>query len=224
MVKQKESIFRFNGSDFLKKYEPKSCFIERLEEKGKAPQWVLTTVGDIWISSGPKDCQIHAMIGCKAGGHELRYEITKEDYNKFIASKGEKSRIRLLLQKSRNDLRKKKITADRRLTIRIRTEVYDELSKNAALSKKTMAKYAREILEGKQPIAALSEEEKAMMKEVANMRKEFIRMESALIGFLKGKSKEERLTYLVQGRTFDWWRIHLVKALNYIDGVIDKHK
>lgn len=225
MEKTEETIYRFNGSAFLKRTEPDCCFIERLD--GGAPGkhdffWEPVTVGDIWVTDGPKNYQIHAEVDGQEGTYELTYIIGPEEYRKFTNYKGDKRRLNLLLKKSRERLRKKKIAATKKIDIRVTREFFEEVSKNAETANMSVSKYCRELLEGKKPRAALSSEEQAMMMEVVKMRADMAHFLGAMNATMKGMTQEERTRYLIEGQAPLWWRKQLKQALVFLDGFINR--
>lgn len=227
MEQQKETIYRFNGSDWLKANEPDYEFIEKIEVPSDSGDtefsWEPVTVNDIWISDGPHNCQIHANLEGGWGTDKKSYIITPEEYRKFKSYKGDKRRINLLLSKSREDLRKRKINADCRIDFRVPRQVAEEIKANAKMANKTVSRYCRELIEGKKPRAALSPEEQAMIMEVVRLRADMARFRGAVIGGMKKVSEEERPYFLINGQHSKWWREKLQKALIFLDEFINKY-
>ena len=227
MEQQKETIYRFNGSDWLKANEPDYEFIEKIEVPSDSGDtefsWEPVTVNDIWISDGPRNCQIHVNLEGGWGTDKKSYIITPEEYRKFKAYKGDKRRINLLLSKSREDLRKRKINADYKIEFRVPRQVAEEIKANAKMANKTVSRYCRELIEGKKPRAALSPEEQSMMMEVVRLRADMARFRGAVIGGMKKVSEEERPYFLINGQPSKWWREKLQKALIFLDEFINKY-
>ena len=226
MEQQKETTYRFNGSDWLKANEPDYEFIEKIEvpsdTEGTEFSWEPVTVNEIWISDGPHNCQIHVNLEGGWGTDKKSYIITPEEYRKFKAYKGDKRRINLLLSKSREDLRKRKINADCRIDFRVPRQVAEDIRTNAKKANKTVSRYCRELIEGKKPRAALSPDEQSMIMEIVRMRSDMEHFRSALNGAMQGMSQEDRASYLVNGQTPFWWRENLRKSLIYLDEFIKK--
>lgn len=226
MEQPKETIYRFNGSDWLKANEPDYEFVEKIEVPSDSGEpefsWEPVIVNDIWISDGPHNCQIHANLEGGWGTDKKSYIITPEEYRKFKAYKGDKRRINLLLSKSREDLRKRKINADYKIEFRVPRQVAEEIKANAKMANKTVSRYCRELIEGKKPRAALSPEEQAMIMEVVRLRADMARFRGAVIGGMKKVSEEERPYFLINGQHSKWWREKLQKALIFLDEFINK--
>lgn len=227
MEQPKETIYRFNGSDWLKANEPDYEFIEKIEvpsdSGGTEFSWEPVTVNEIWISDGPRNCQIHANLEGGWGTDKKSYIITPEEYRKFKSYKGDKRRINLLLSKSREDLRKRKINADCRIDFRVPRQVAEEIKANAKMANKTVSRYCRELIEGKKPRAALTPEEQSMIMEVVRLRADMARFRGAVIGGMKKVSEEERPYFLINGQHSKWWREKLQKALIFLDEFINKY-
>lgn len=226
MEQQKETIYRFNGSDWLKANEPDYEFIEKIEVPSDSGDtefsWEPVTVNDIWISDGPRNCQIHVNLEGGWGTDKKSYIITPEEYRKFKAYKGDKRRINLLLSKSREDLRKRKINADYKIEFRVPRQVAEEIKANAKKANKTVSRYCRELIEGKKPRAALSPEEQSMMMEVVRLRSDMLHFYDGISGAMKGMSDEQRITFLINGQPPKWWRESLRRALIFFDEFIRK--
>lgn len=227
MEQQKETIYRFNGSDWLKANEPDYEFVEKIEvpsdTEGTEFSWEPVTVNDIWISDGPHNCQIHVNLEGGWGTDKKSYIITPEEYRKFKDYKGNKRRLNLLLSKSHEDLRKRKINADCKIDFRVPRQVAEEIKANAKMANKTVSRYCRELIEGKKPRAALTPEEQAMIMEVVRLRADMARFRGAVIGGMKKVSEEERPYFLINGQHSKWWREKLQKALIFLDEFINKY-
>lgn len=226
MEQPKETIYRFNGSDWLKANEPDYEFIEKIEVPSDSGDtefsWEPVTVNDIWISDGPHNCQIHVNLEGGWGTDKKSYIITPEEYRKFKAYKGDKRRINLLLSKSREDLRKRKINADYKIEFRVPRQVAEEIKANAKMANKTVSRYCRELIEGKKPRAALTPEEQSMIMEVVRLRADMARFRGAVIGGMKTVPEKERPYFLINGHHSIWWREKLQKALIFLDEFINK--
>ena len=118
----------------------------------------------------------------------------------------------------------RKIVATKHIDVRVTPEFYEELEKGAKSCRLSLSDFCRELLKGKIPRAALSEEELVMMKKLIKIRSDVFNFYSALSGAMRGLSKEERLVYLVEGQTTTWYRRYIKNALVYLDSVINKQK
>ena len=227
MEEQQETIYRFNGSKFLKEIEPEKGFFEVSESflngqrhKTFAP----VAIGKVWVS-GDSKYYLHAEVNSSVNGaYVTRFEISEKEYKKFQNYKGDKRRLNLFNKVAGGTIVIRKIVATKHIDVRVTPELYDELEQGAKACKQSLSDFCRELLKGMRPRAALSEEELVMMKKLIKIRSDVFNFYSALSGAMKGMSKEERLVYLVEGQTTTWCRRYIKNALVYLDSVINKQK
>lgn len=224
----KETIYKISGTEWLSKYEPNKEFLSKViipDKTGEDRNWWLpTTVGLIWVSDGPKNHQIHAQISNEYESYEKVYTLTKKQYEKWKAYRGDKRRVYILLHEAKDCLRLRKIVANKHVDIRMTDNLYRELSEGAKTAGKSVSEYCRELLEGKKPRAALTPEEFDAIKDLTKLRTDIQRFKNALGGRLGQMTKEERLQYLVEGQTVAWWRKYIKQALDRIDTLINREK
>lgn len=216
----KETIYRINGKDFLEKHYPgkQFCFCR------KPGEWEPVSISEIWVSGGPVNFQIHAQI-VYPEPIRIDYVISKEQYENWQKTKGEKRRINLLLAISQNTLKIRKIPANKHIDIRVTAELYDTLKSAADSCKMPLSDYCREVLKGgPAPRAALSSEELTIMKNVADVKHNMVQFRDASLGVLKEVPKEDRLKFIIQGLPYSWWREAIRDCLIYLDSMINKVK
>jgi len=227
MEEQQETIYKFNGSKFLKEVDPEKGFFEVSESfmngqrhKTFAP----VTIGKVWVS-GDSKYYLHAEVNSSVNGtYVTRFEISEKEYKKFQNYKGDKRRLNLFNKVAGGTIVIRKIVATKHIDVRVTPEFYEELEKGAKSCRQSLSDFCRELLKGKIPRAALSEEELVMMKKLIKIRSDVFNFYSALSGAMRGLSKEERLVYLVEGQTTTWYRRYIKNALVYLDSVINKQK
>lgn len=228
MEQDKETIYKISGVDFLAKYEPNKEFLAKVivydENRNKKNCWMPITVHSIWVTDGPNNYQIHADIVNESETMEKVYIITQKQYEKWKAYKGDKGRIKILLDESKGELRLKKIVSSKHVDIRMTDNLYRELSEGAKAADQSLSEYCRDLLEGKTPRAALTPEEFDAIMDLTKLRTDIQRFKAALGGRLGQMTKEERLQYLVEGQSVIWWRKYIKQALDRLDMLINREK
>lgn len=212
-----ETLYQFNADEYLKSIDSELHFYERLEipldEDHFEIGWEKISVGKVWVTKGPKNCQIHADIQSLTLGEDVTKEITPEQYRRFLDYKGEKRRLNMFLEVWKDLIWMKREKATRHVDLRVTPDLYEELCKGAKASKKTLSDYCRDILKGKVPKAALSDEETKLVMELVALRSDTAHLRNAMAGHLAGMSKEKRLALLIEGKSFAWWRDYIKKSL-----------
>lgn len=211
----------------MQKASPDKAFYLMSEEKSASKTKKVFTpisVTGVHVSGGPDKFYIHAFILNKISKtwQGLKYEITADEYQKFQKYKGDKRRINLLVNASKHQLVVKKVVASKHIDIRVTPDLYDELSRQAALCKMTISDYCREHLKGVQP-RSISQKEEEFIDNLSELRSDFIGFKNALSGFLKRLPAEERVGCLVEGLEARKWRQYLINALVYIDGYLNSN-
>lgn len=228
MEQNTETIYKISGIDFLAEYEPDKEFLSKViiydENRNEKICWVPTSVRSIWVTDGPNNYQIHAEIMNEYESDVKVYILTKKQYDRWKAYKGNRRRINVLLEVSKGDLRLKKIVANKHVDIRMTDNLYRELSEGAKTAGKSVSEYCRELLEGKKPRAALTPEEFDAIMDLTKLRTDIQRFKAALGGRLGQMTKEERLQYLIEGQGMAWWRKYIKQALDRLDLLINREK
>ena len=74
---------------------------------------------------------------------------------------------------------------------------------------------------GKHPRAAFSEEELELLRNLKKERADVLLMFNAMIAEFAGLSDAERFRVIINGKSYDWWREHLITALEFFDQMRD---
>lgn len=223
-----ETIYQFNADAYLKSIDSELHFYEKLEipidEDHFEIAYEKISVGKVWVTTGPKNCQIHADIQSLTLGEDVTKEITLEQYRRFLNYKGEKRRLNMFLMVWKNLIFLKKEKATKHIDIRVTPDLYKELSETAKVCSKNLSDYCRDILKGKTPKAALSDEETKLILELAGLRNDIVHFRNALTGYLSGMPKEQRLSLLIEGKSLSWYRENIVRSLTLLNRFIDNIK
>lgn len=228
MEQNTETIYKISGIDFLAEYEPDKEFLSKIiiydENRNEKICWVPTSVRMIWVTDGPKNYQIHAEIMNEYESDVKVYILTKKQYDRWKAYKGNRRRINVLLEVSKGDLRLKKIVANKHVDIRMTDKLYRELSEGAKTAGKSISEYCRELLEGKKPRAALTPEEFDAIMDLTKLRTDIQRFKASLGEELSKVPKKERPQWLINGHVAEWWRKYIKQALDRLDLLINREK
>ena len=229
MEENKETQYRFNGDEALKKSAPDKAFYIVKEEviDGKKKKLSKSiSVGMIHASGGPAKFYIHAFIydTFKEVFKGLKYEITEEDYKLFQTYKGDKRRINLFVKASKGEVIVKKKSVMRFAGIRMTEDLYEELSANAKQCNMTFSDYCRTLLQGKTPTVALTQNEMATMQQVVQFRTDVMKFAGAYFSVLRGIPNKDRPYFIVTGESFGFWRDYIKKGLICLERLIEKCK
>jgi hypothetical protein len=77
-------------------------------------------------------------------------------------------------------------------------------------------------LSGQRPRAAFTPEELDLLRNLKKERADVQLMFNAMIQEFGQLPKEELLTTVINGKSFDWWREHLIRALEFFDKMRDR--
>lgn len=223
-----ETIYQFNADAYLKSIDPELHFYERIEkfiDGGHSEMvWEKISVGKVWITTGPKNCQIHADIDSLGLEDVLTKEITPVQYRKFLNYKGDKRRLNMFLDLWKGQVWMRREKATKHVDIRVTPDLYNELEEAAKTCSKNLSNYCRDILKGKVPKAALSDEEKKLVNELVAIRNDIVHFRNALTGHLAGMPKQQRLSILIEGKSLSWYRENIVRSLAILNRFVDNIK
>ena len=221
MEENKETQYRFNGDEALKKSAPDKAFYlahEEVAEGKHKKSYHTVSVNMIHVSGGPAKFYIHAFVydTFKKVFKGLKYEISEEDYKLFQTYKGDKRRINLFVKASKGEVivKKKSVTED----------LYEELSANAKQCNMTFSDYCRTLLQGKTPTVALTQNEMATMQQVVQFRTDVMKFAGAYFSVLRGIPNKDRPYFIVTGESFGFWRDYIKKGLICLERLIEKCK
>ena len=77
-------------------------------------------------------------------------------------------------------------------------------------------------MRGKQPRAAFSEEELELLRSLKKTRSDVQLMFNGMVAEFAKIPEAERLRAVINARSFDWWREHLITALEFFDKMREK--
>ncbi len=106
--------------------------------------------------------------------------------------------------------------------MKVTKRLLDELRKNAKKCGQSLSQYCISLLSGKRPRAAFSEEELELLRNLKKERADVQLMFNAMIAEFAGLSDAERFRVIINGKSYDWWREHLITALEFFDKMRDR--
>lgn len=228
MEENKETIYKFDGSAFLNEVEPdKKFFIKIIKKEDKRTIYKEVTIGKVWASGGPTKYYIHAELAKvekQPYGRVHSFEISEEEYRRFIAYKGDKRRLNLLIKAAAGFLVIKKNPATVIKGIRMTEELAAELTANAAKCNMSFSDYCRTLLQGKTPMVALNQDELSVLEKIVQFRIDVLKFAGAYFNVLRSIPNQQRPNYLVAGESFEFWRNYLRNGLKCLDRLIEKCK
>ena len=86
----------------------------------------------------------------------------------------------------------------------------------------SLSQYCIMLLSGKHPRAAFSEEELELLRNLKKERADVLLMFNAMIAEFASLSDAERFRMVINGKSYDWWREHLITALEFFDQMRDR--
>ena len=98
----------------------------------------------------------------------------------------------------------------------------DELRAGAKKCGQSLSQYCISLLSGKHPRAAFSEEELELLRNLKKERADVLLMFNAMIAEFASLSDAERFRMVINGKSYDWWREHLITALEFFDQMRDR--
>ncbi len=221
---KQDTIYRFNADSFIKQNEPDKSFYESVvipvDENNDKIEWHPVTIGTVWITAGPKECQIHIPVTGNFENYTLDLPITDEQYKKFQKYKGDKRRLNLVAKVSKGKLKFRNLNKTEMLVVRMNPHQMNLFSRDATLCGLSNSDYARKLLEGKRPRAAFTEEEKAMIENLIKLRSDMLNFYNATKGELAKIPRENRTAFIVLGMPYARFRDYIRAALIMLDKMI----
>ena len=188
--------------------------------------WEPVTVGDLWVDETDRKCQMHFVVYRSSGSIEqVDQPISRQSYTLFGSYKLDAHRVDLIdkvLRKNRTGLRIRKWTATEMLHLKVTKRLMDELLGNAEKCGQNLSQYCTTLLSGKHPRAAFTEEELELLRNLKKSRGDVLLQFNAMVAEFAHKSDEERFRAVIHGKSFDWWREHLITALEFFDRMRDR--
>ena len=225
----------FYGSQLIEKTRPekgffikskKRCFSQKDDKWHTKFSWKPVTVGDLWVDENDGKCQMHFRVRMADDTmFQVDQPISRQRYTLFGSYKLDAHRVDLIdkvLRENRTGLRIRKWTATEMLHLKVTKRLMDELLRNAEKCGQNLSQYCTTLLSGKHPRAAFTEEELDLLRNLKKSRSDVLLQFNAMVAEFARKSDEERFRAVIHGKSFDWWREHLITALEFFDRIRDK--
>ena len=235
MTVDRNEIVIFQGSQLIEKTRPEKGFFIKSKKRYLSPKdgrehskfsWEPVTVGDLWADETDRKCQMHFVVYRSSGSIEqVDQPISRQSYTLFGSYKLDAHRVDLIdkvLRKNRTGLRIRKWTATEMLHLKVTKRLMDELLGNAEKCGQNLSQYCTTLLSGKHPRAAFTDEELDLLRNLKKSRGDVLLQFNAMVAEFAHKSDEERFRAVIYGKSFDWWREHLITALEFFDRMRDK--
>lgn len=208
-----ETIYKVNGDDFLKKHHPEKSFFLKKQDG----IWHPVSVGKIWVSNFNKVFKICALVDSV----RHTYEISEEQWKKWLKLKSDNKRMSVLIDAA-DDLKIRKIPASKHIDLRVRKDFYDKIAADAEICKLPISVYCRYLLEGSQPKAAFTDEEKENIIALVNFQQNLKNYANAMKAVSYKIPAEQRPFWIIEGVAYTEYRRIIKETLLYIDKVINK--
>ena len=235
MTVDRNVIAIFQGSQLIEKTRPEKGFFIKSKKRYLSPKdgrehskfsWEPVTVGDLWVDETDRKCQMHFVVYRSSGSIEqVDQPISRQSYTLFGSYKLDAHRVDLIdkvLRKNRTGLRIRKWTATEMLHLKVTKRLMDELLGNAEKCGQNLSQYCTTLLSGKHPRAAFTDEELDLLRNLKKSRGDVLLQFNAMVAEFAHKSDEERFRAVIHGKSFDWWREHLITALEFFDRMRDR--
>ena len=157
---------------------------------------------------------------------QVSQSITKQQYDQYVGYKFDKSRIELMekiLHRNRIDLQIRKWTADRKVSLKLTDRLFNELSDSAEKCRMNFNQYCTKLLSNKQPRAALTDDEKALLMNLKKVRGDVLFQFNAMVAEFTHMTDAERMRVVIHGKSYAWWREYLISLLEFLDKEIQYH-
>lgn len=225
MEYNKETRYRFDGESLLREVAPDKKFYVRIRQKHKDGEvkfkYIPAKIASVWVSDGPHEFFLHVekKWGAICNFMENRFPISEEDYKLFQRKDGT-YRLKLLTKVSGGNIVIRKNVASKHIDIRVTPELYAELSTDAEKCNMPLSDYCREHLKGKKPRAALDAAERELMDKTGRLCSHLSHFSSAMKGAMKDMSSDERLNYIMFGKSFEEYRKDIDQAVKLLNNFL----
>ena len=235
MTVDRNVIVIFQGSQLIEKARPekgffikskKRCFSQKDDKWHTKFSWEPVTVGDLWVDENDGKCQMHFRVRMADDAmFQVDQPISRQRYTLFGSYKLDAHRVDLIdkvLRKNRTGLRIRKWTATEMLHLKVTKRLMDELLGNAEKCGQNLSQYCTTLLSGKHPRAAFTDEELELLRSLKKSRSDVLLQFNAMVAEFAHKSDEERFRAVIHGKSYDWWRDHLITTLEFFDRMRDR--
>ena len=225
----------FQGSQLIEKARPEKGFFIKSKKRYLSPKdgrehrkvsWEPVPVGDLWVDENDGKCQMHFRVRMADDTmFQVDQPISRQRYTLFGSYKLDAHRVDLIdkvLRDNRTGLRIRKWTATEMLHLKVTKRLMEDLLRNAEKCGQNLSQYCTTLLSGKHPRAAFTEEELDLLRNLKKSRGDVLLQFNAMVAEFAHKSDEERFRAVIYGKSFDWWRKHLITALEFFDRMRDR--
>ena len=235
MFENKDTTTKFQGSLLVEETRPekgffikskKRCFSLRDDKWHSKFTWEPVVVSDLWVDETEGKCQMHFRVRM---ADDTRFQvdqpISRQRYNLFVSYKLDAHRVDLIekvLHGNQSGLCIRKWIATELLHMKVTKRLLDELRANAKKCGQSLSQYCISLLSGKHPRVAFSEQELELLRNLKKERADVLLMFNAMIAEFAGLSDAERFRVVINGKSYDWWREHLITALEFFDQMRDR--
>ena len=188
--------------------------------------WEPVVVSDLWVDETDGKCQMHFRVRmADTTRFQVDQPISRQRYNLFVGYKLDAHRVDLIekvLRGNKSGLCIRKWIATELLHVKMTKRLLEELRENAKKCGQSLSQYCISLLSGKHPRAAFSEEELELLRNLKKERADVQLMFNAMIAEFTKLSDAERFRVVINGKSYDWWREHLITALEFFDQMRDR--
>ena len=225
----------FQGSLLVEETKPEKgffikskerCFSQKDDKWHTKFSWEPVVVSDLWVDETDGKCQMHFRVQmADTTRFQVDQPISRQRYNLFVGYKLDAHRVDLIekvLHGNKSGLCIRKWPADKMLHLKLTTKLYNTLASDSKKCGQSMSRHCTELMCGKHPRAAFSEEELELLRNLKKERADVQLMFNAMIAELAGLPDAERFRVFINGKSYDWWREHLITALEFFDQMRDR--
>ena len=230
MFENNDTTTKFQGSLLVEDARPekgffikskKRCFSLRDDKWHSKFSWEPVVVSDLWVDETDGKCQMHFRVRM---ADDTRFQadqpISRQRYNLFLSYKLDAHRVDMIekvLHGNQSGLCIRKWVATELVHMKVTKRLLDELRAGAKKCGQSLSQYCISLLSGRHPRAAFSEEELELLRNLKKERADVLLMFNAMIAEFAGLSDAERFRVVINGKSSDWWREHLITALEFFD-------
>jgi hypothetical protein len=235
MTADRNVIAIFQGSQLIEKTRPEKgffikskerCFSQKDDKWHTKFSWEPVTVGDLWVDENDGKYQMHFRVRmADETMFQVDQPVSRQRYMLFGSYKLDAHRVDLIdkvLRENRTGLRIHKWTATEMLHLKVTKRLMDELRGNAEKCGQNLSQYCTTLLSGKHPRAAFTAEELELLRNLKKSRSDVMLQFNAMVAEFAHKPDEERFRAVINGKSYEWWRVHLITALEFFDRMRDR--
>ncbi len=156
---------------------------------------------------------------------QIDQPISRQSYTLFAHYKLDAHRVDLIekvLHRNQSGLCIRKLVATELLHMKVTKRLLDELRENAEKCGQNLSQYCTTLLSGKHPRTAFTDEELELLRSLKKSRSDVLLQFNAMVAEFAHKPDEERFRAVIHGKSYDWWREHLITALEFFDRMRDR--